>query len=86
MLHEAVRVLRPAGCLAIFEGDYVTGTLATRAGDPLEACAEAFREQFVHDPWLVRRLPALVRAAGRACAQLWLCGNVRAWVHAAQLG
>jgi hypothetical protein len=47
MLHEAVRVLRPAGCLAIFEGDYVTGTLATRAGDPLEACAEAFREQFV---------------------------------------
>jgi hypothetical protein len=64
MLHEAVRVLRPAGCLAIFEGDYVTGTLATRAGDPLEACAEAFREQFVHDPWLVRRLPALVRAAG----------------------
>jgi ubiquinone/menaquinone biosynthesis C-methylase UbiE len=64
MLHEAVRVLRPGGCLAVFEGDYATGTLATRAGDPLEACAEGFREQFVHDPWLVRRLPALVRAAG----------------------
>jgi hypothetical protein len=24
----------------------------------------AFREHFVHDPWLVRRLPALMRAAG----------------------
>ena len=64
MLHEAVRVLRPGGCLAVFEGDYATATLATRAGDPLEECAEAFREQFVHDPWLVRRLPALVQVAG----------------------
>jgi ubiquinone/menaquinone biosynthesis C-methylase UbiE len=64
MLHEAVRILRPGGCPAVFEGDYATGTLATRAGDPLEACAEAFREHFVHDPWLVRRLPALARAAG----------------------
>lgn len=63
-LREAVRMLRPGGCLAVFEGDYATGTLATRAGDPLDACAEAFREHFVHDPWLVRRLPMLVRAAG----------------------
>jgi ubiquinone/menaquinone biosynthesis C-methylase UbiE len=64
MLAEAVRVLRPGGCVAVFEGDYATATLATRPGDPLEACANAFRESFVHDPWLVRRLPALVRAAG----------------------
>ncbi len=64
MLHEAVRVLRPNGCLAVFEGDYATGTLATGAGDPLEACAVAFREHFVHDPWLVRRLPVLVKSAG----------------------
>ena len=64
MLGEAVRVLQPGGCVAIFEGDYATATLATRAGDPLEACADAFREHFVHDPWLARRLPALVRAAG----------------------
>lgn len=63
-LHEAVRVLRRGGCLVVFEGDYATATLATRAGDPLNTCAEAFREHFVHDPWLVRRLPALVRAAG----------------------
>jgi hypothetical protein len=59
-----VRVLRPGGCLAAFEGDYVTGTLAIRAGDPLEMCAEAFREGSVNDPWLVRRLPALIRSVG----------------------
>jgi SAM-dependent methyltransferase len=63
-LHEAVRVLRLGGCLVVFEGDYATATVATKAGDPLNTCAEAFREHFVHDPWLVRRLPALVRAAG----------------------
>jgi ubiquinone/menaquinone biosynthesis C-methylase UbiE len=64
MLHEAVRLLKPRGCLAVFEGDYVTGTLATKAGDPLDTCAQAFREHFVHDPWLVRRLPALLQAVG----------------------
>jgi SAM-dependent methyltransferase len=64
MLQEGVRVLRPGGRLAVFEGDYATATVARQAGDPLNACAEAFREHFVHDPWLVRRLPALVRAAG----------------------
>jgi len=64
MLAEAVRILRPGGCVAVFEGDYATATLATRAGDPLDRCADAFRENFVHDPWLVRRLPAMVRAAG----------------------
>lgn len=37
------------GCGTVFEGDYATATLATRAGDPLNVCAEAFREQFVHD-------------------------------------
>jgi ubiquinone/menaquinone biosynthesis C-methylase UbiE len=64
MLHEAARVLRPGGCLAVFEGDYATATLATRAEDPLDVCADAFREHFVHDPWLVRRLPPLLRRAG----------------------
>jgi ubiquinone/menaquinone biosynthesis C-methylase UbiE len=64
MLAEAARVLRDDGCVTIFEGDYAAATVATRAGDPLERCAEAFREHFVHDPWLARRLLPLVRAAG----------------------
>jgi SAM-dependent methyltransferase len=77
-LQEAVRTLRPGGCLAVFEGDYATGTLATRAGDPLEACAEAFREHFVHDPWLARRLPALMQAAGVDLARVRSHGYVEA--------
>ena len=76
ILHEAVRILRPGGCLAIFEGDYATATLATKAGDPLNACAEAFRDHFVHDPWLVRRLPALVLAAGLDLEQVRSYGYV----------
>ena len=64
MLREAVRVLRPGGCLAVFDGDYATGTFAKGPGDPLDACAESFRTHFIHDPWLARRLPRLVEAAG----------------------
>jgi hypothetical protein len=82
-LHEAVRVLRPGGCLAVFDGDYATGTLATGtlatgAGDPLDACAEAFRTHFIHDPWLVRRLPRLVQAAGMQLQRIRSYGYVEA--------
>jgi SAM-dependent methyltransferase len=78
MLREAVRVLCPGGCLAVFEGDYATATLATGAGDPLDVCAAAFRENSVHDPWLVRRLPALVRSAGLQGLQVRSYGYVEA--------
>jgi ubiquinone/menaquinone biosynthesis C-methylase UbiE len=78
VLNEAARVLRPGGCLAVFEGDYATGTLATGPGDPLDACADAFRTHFVHDPWLVRRLPALVRAAGVRLQRVRSYGYVEA--------
>jgi ubiquinone/menaquinone biosynthesis C-methylase UbiE len=64
LLAEAVRVLRPGGWTAAFDGDYATATVATGERDPLEVCVEAFREGFVHDPWLVRRLPRLLRGAG----------------------
>jgi hypothetical protein len=30
----------------------------------LEACIEAFRDGFVHDQWLLRRLPALIESGG----------------------
>lgn len=64
LLAEAFRVLRPRGTLAVFDGDYATATVATGPGDPLEPCIEAFRGGFVHDPWLVRRLPQLLRGGG----------------------
>ena len=61
---EAFRVLRPDGWLAVFDGDYATATIATGDFDPLEACIHAFRDGFVHDQWLVRRLPVLIQACG----------------------
>jgi ubiquinone/menaquinone biosynthesis C-methylase UbiE len=64
LLAEAFRVLQPGGWLAVFDGDYATATVATGERDPLEICAHAFRMNFVHDPWIVRRLPQLIEAAG----------------------
>jgi SAM-dependent methyltransferase len=62
-LAEAARVLRPGGWLAVFDGDYATTTVALHPSDPLQACAAAFVEFSVHDPWLVRRLPGLLEQA-----------------------
>jgi SAM-dependent methyltransferase len=64
VLGEAFRVLKPGGALAVFDGDYATATVAIGPRDPLETCVEAFRDSFVHDSLLVRRLPRLLREAG----------------------
>jgi SAM-dependent methyltransferase len=64
LIAEAFRVLRPSGWLAVFDGDYATATVATGERDPLEVCVGAFRENFVHNPWLVRHLPQLIQAGG----------------------
>lgn len=64
LIAEAFRVLRPKGWLAVFDGDYATATVALTEHDPLEACVHAFRTNFVHDAWIVRRLPGLLQAAG----------------------
>jgi ubiquinone/menaquinone biosynthesis C-methylase UbiE len=65
-LAEAHRVLRPAGWLAVFDGDYATITLALGEADPLQACAEAVMNWLVHDRWFVRKLPTLARSGGFA--------------------
>jgi ubiquinone/menaquinone biosynthesis C-methylase UbiE len=64
LLTEAHRVLRPRGWVAIFDGDYATATVATGDYDPLEACVHAFRESFIHDAWVMRRLPQLLKSTG----------------------
>jgi SAM-dependent methyltransferase len=61
---EAARVLRPSGHFAVCDGDYSTVTVALGESDPLQACIEAVKRAFIHDVWLVRRLPGLLRAAG----------------------
>lgn len=63
-LAEARRLLRPGGTLAVFDGDYVTVSVAHSPHDPLQACAEACAENLIHDPWLARELPVLLRDAG----------------------
>jgi ubiquinone/menaquinone biosynthesis C-methylase UbiE len=64
LIAEAFRVLRPQGWLAVFDGDYATATVAIGEFDLLEPCVDAFRSHFVHDPWIIRRLPQLLRAGG----------------------
>jgi ubiquinone/menaquinone biosynthesis C-methylase UbiE len=63
-LAEAFRVLRPKGWLAAFDGDYATTTVALGDDDPLQACVQAMMANSLHDRWIVRRLPALVRSCG----------------------
>ena len=64
VLSEAFRVLRPGGNLVVFDGDYATVTVATGESDPLQDCIDAVKAAFINDPWLVRRMPALLRSAG----------------------
>ena len=63
-LAEALRVLRPGGSVAVFDGDYATTTFATGNFDPLQCCADAAIDGLVHDRWLIRRLPTLLRSGG----------------------
>jgi arsenite methyltransferase len=63
-LTEARRVLRPGGLLVIFDGDFATATVALFDGDALQAAVDAVLRHMVHAPYIMRRLPALVTAAG----------------------
>jgi SAM-dependent methyltransferase len=59
------RRLTPRGSrLAVFDGDYLTTSVAISSNDPLQACLGEAVATLVHDPYLVRRLPSMVREAG----------------------
>jgi hypothetical protein len=57
-------VLRPQGWLAVFDGDYVTTTVAIGEFDPLQPLVDAMVASFVHDPWLTRRLAKTLESVG----------------------
>jgi ubiquinone/menaquinone biosynthesis C-methylase UbiE len=67
---QAHRLLARGGQVAVFDGDYITTTVANYLNDPLQACADAAIEALVHDPWMIRRLPSLLRDAGFGDCQL----------------
>jgi arsenite methyltransferase len=63
-LTEARRVLRTNGRLVIFDGDFATTTVALFDGDPLQSAVAAVLRHMMHSPYIMRRLSALVTAAG----------------------
>src|SRR5262245_41868187 len=63
-LREARRVLRPDGWLAVFDGDYMTATVAIDSFDPLQRTVDAMVANFLENPWLTRRLRNLLSGIG----------------------
>ena len=63
-LREAYRVLRADGWLAVFDGDYMTISVAIGAFDPLQRAVDAMVASFVHSPWLMRRVRKIAEAMG----------------------
>ena len=63
-LHQAHRLLHPGGWLAVFDGDYASTTFGTGDLDPLQICAESFRQHFIADSWIGRLTPTLAKQSG----------------------
>lgn len=64
VVEEAFRVLRRGGCLALFDGDYATTTVALTDHDPLQACVDAMMANSVTDRRIMRRVTHVVAACG----------------------
>ncbi|APE45875.1 hypothetical protein BOO69_22375 (plasmid) [Sulfitobacter alexandrii] len=63
-LSEALRMLKPGGQIAVFDGDYATITVGLGPNDPLQACVDQIPANLIHDKWLCRTLPQRLRRAG----------------------
>ncbi len=67
---EAFRVVKPGGWVAACDGDYSQASVALAPDDPLQNAVRMMFANFVHDLWLVRRLPVMLTAAGFADVEL----------------
>ena len=64
LVSEAVRILKPGGVLVICDADFSKAALGHFPNDPLDACAKAFVDGFVTDPFIVGKLRKLLSDAG----------------------
>src|SRR5215472_12112339 len=64
VLKEAARVTRPAGAVAIFDGDYASWTFGYPDPSVAKAMDEALIATIVNNPRVMRDLPRLLRQAG----------------------
>ncbi|MEH6547921.1 MAG: hypothetical protein V7701_15900, partial [Sneathiella sp.] len=64
ILDEALRLLKPAGQLAICDADFSKTSVSIGDADPLQVCVDAWVAGNVTDRWLSPRLPALLKDKG----------------------
>ncbi|MEI4194498.1 methyltransferase domain-containing protein [Roseovarius sp. E0-M6] len=64
LLAEAARILRPGGRVVVCDMDFSKASLAGFRNDPLQACAGAFIDTCVTDPYVVSKLKRLAQDAG----------------------
>ena len=64
VLEEAARVVRPGGCVAVFDGDYASLTFGCSDPHLGEAMEEALRATIMSSPRVMRDLPRLLQKAG----------------------
>ena len=76
-LHEAMRILRPGGVLAVFDGDYATNTVALFDGDPLQSAMQAAQRHLIHDMYIMRKLPGLMSGCGFQTPEMEAHGYVK---------
>lgn len=76
-LTEAFRVLRPRGHLVIFDGDYVTTSMAIGDFDPIQVCVDAALHHYLNDKWFMRRLPRMIKEAGFEASSIQGHGYVK---------
>ena len=60
-----------------FVRDYATITFTIGPNDPLQACAAAFQESYINDPFVMRRALSMVLTAGFEDAQVRSHGYVQ---------